>query len=283
MSQQAVLRNHRFLRFNPLVLIGAILSGFFFLSPYLLMFLTSLKPTSELFSSPITIFPHHWTWSNYINVWHFAPIAGYLRTTMIIAGTSTVIVIFVAVPAAYSTARMRFRGRKVYLGVILLTQMLAPVALLVGLYRQFVLIGLIDSLFSLIITNAAFNLAFAVWILNGYFVSIPLEIEEAAMIDGCSRFRILRSIVLPLALPGLVTAIIFTFIAGWNEYVVALTLINTPSKWPITLGITSFMGRFNVDYQYLFAASLISIVPVVILFGLIEKHLVSGLTAGSVK
>jgi multiple sugar transport system permease protein len=271
------------LRRRPLVLVGALISGLFFLWPYVVMFLTSLKPTNELFSTPITLFPRHWTWSNYINVWHFAPIAGYLRTTLIIAGTSTVIVIFVAVPAAYATARMRFRGRKAFLGMILLTQMLAPVALLVGLYRQFILMGLIDTVFSLILTNAAFNLAFAVWILNGYFVSIPLEIEEAAMIDGCSRFRILRSVVLPLAMPGMVTAIIFTFIAGWNEYVMALTLINTPSKWPITLGITSFMGRFNIDYQYLFAASLISIVPVVILFALIEKRLVQGLTAGSIK
>ena len=201
MSQSVDMKRVKSFSHKPLLIIGALLTAFFFLSPYILMFLTSLKPTGELFSNPVTIIPHHWVWSNYINVWHFAPIAGYLRTTLIIAATSTIIVIFAAVPAAYCTARMRFRGRGIYLGLILLTQMLAPVALLVGLYRQFVLVGLIDSLFSLILTNAAFNLAFAVWILNGYFVGIPLEIEEAAMIDGCSRFRILRSIVLPLAMP----------------------------------------------------------------------------------
>jgi multiple sugar transport system permease protein len=266
-----------------LLMLCAAFTALFFLSPYLVMLFTSLKPTSELFTSPIRLLPMRWVFANYTQVWRVAPIGKYLENTLIIAGTSTVIVMLVAVPAAYATARMNFRGRGLYMGLVLLTQMFAPVALLVGLYRELVLVGLVDTLTALIITNAAFNLAFAVWILNGYFSSIPYEIEEAAIVDGCGRFAVLGRIVLPLALPGLVTALIFTFIAAWNEYVLALTVISSPGKEPISIGVTSFIGKYNVDYQYLFAASLIAIVPVVILFALIEKRLVEGLTAGGIK
>jgi multiple sugar transport system permease protein len=136
---------------------------------------------------------------------------------------------------------------------------------------------------ALILTNAAFNLAFTVWILNAFFRSIPQEIEQAAMVDGCTRLGALMRVVLPLALPGIVTSVIFSFIAAWNEYVIALTLINTPEHQPLTLGITSFIGLNQTQWQYLFAASAIAIVPVVILFASIERYLVSGLTAGGVK
>lgn len=262
---------------------AAALTAAFFLSPYLVMLFTSLKPTDELFSAPVRILPQDWTWSNFVTVWQAVPLLDYVKNSLLIAGVSTIVVICAAVPAAYCTARLRFRGRNAFLSLVLITQMFAPIALLIGLYREFVLIGLVDSLMALIITNAAFNLAFAIWILNGYFISIPVEIEEAAAIDGCNRPTALLRVVLPLALPGVVTAIVFTFIVAWNEYVVALTLINSPENRPLTLGIAAFMGRYTVEYQYLFAASLIAIVPVVILFALIEKHLVTGLTAGSIK
>jgi len=131
--------------------------------------------------------------------------------------------------------------------------------------------------------NAAFNLAFSVWILSGFFSGIPAEVEEAAMLDGCSRWQVMRRVTLPLSLPGLLTAIIFTFIAAWNEFVVALTLTSSPDVRPLTVGITGFVGLYEVQWHYVFAVSLIAIIPVVILFISIEKWLVSGLTAGSIK
>jgi multiple sugar transport system permease protein len=140
-----------------------------------------------------------------------------------------------------------------------------------------------DSLIALILTDSAFNLAFSIWILNGYFSSIPKDIEEAAMLDGLSRFQAMRKVILPLAMPGVVTAVIFTFIAIWNEFVVALTIISSTSKEPLTVGIESFIGQYQTQYQYLFVASLIAIVPVVVLFAFIERFLVRGLTAGSIK
>jgi multiple sugar transport system permease protein len=167
--------------------------------------------------------------------------------------------------------------------LVLITQMFSPIALLIGLYREFLQFGLVDSYWALVLTNAAFNLAFTIWILNAYFKNIPAELEQAAWMDGCSRRQALTKIVLPLAAPGLVTAVIFCFIAAWNEYVIALTLINTPENQPLTLGVTSFIGLNETEWQYLFAASLIAVVPVVVLFGMIERYLVAGLTAGSLK
>jgi multiple sugar transport system permease protein len=161
--------------------------------------------------------------------------------------------------------------------------MFSPTALVVGIYREWFELTLVNTYGALILTNAAFNLAFAVWILHGFFSSIPTAVEEAAHLDGCSRFGTLRRVMLPLTLPGLVTATIFAFIAAWNEYVVALTLMQDDAKKPLTVGINSYVTGYEQHWDQLFGASVIAIVPVVVLFAVIEKHLVGGLTAGSVK
>lgn len=255
----------------------------FFLFPYVVMLLTALKPDAELVTVPPRLLPEHWEFKNFVDVWKAAPIARNLVVTLIVAGASTVITLIAALPAAYYTARNRFRGRQTFMHIVLITQMFSPIALLVGLYREFLQVGLVDNIWSLVITNAAFNLAFTIWLLNAYFQSIPVELEHAAWVDGASRRTAMRRIVLPLALPGVVTAVIFCFISAWNEYVIALTLINSAHNQPLTVGVTAFIGLNHTQWQYLFAASLLAIVPVVALFGLIERYLVSGLTAGALK
>jgi multiple sugar transport system permease protein len=253
------------------------------LVPYLDMFATALKPDDELFLQPPNILPIHWQWNNLVNVWRVAPIGGYLKVTLIISVSATALVMLVAMPAGYYTARREFRGRRLFMLLVLVTQMFAPTALIIGIYREMLSLNLINSYLALIIVDAAFNLAFAIWIINSFIRSIDIEIEEAAWIDGLGRFRTFVRVTLPLALPGVVTAIIFTFISVWNEYVVALTLISSQSMEPLTLGVASFIGKFTIQYQYLFASSLIATVPVVILFVFIERYLVGGLTAGSIK
>jgi multiple sugar transport system permease protein len=254
-----------------------------FLIPYIRMLTTALTPYDELYSIPAEYLPTWFDFSNFVTVWDSAPIASYIINTLIIAGAATVVVLIVAVPAAYYLARFRFKSRNLILLLVLATQMFAPTSMVIGIYREFVALGLVNTYTSLILVNAAFNLAFSVWILSGFFSSIPAEVEEAAMLDGCSRIKVLRTITLPLALPGLLTAIIFTFIAAWNEFVVALTLTSSPEIRPLTVGITGFIGLYEVQWHYVFAVSLIAIIPVVILFISIEKWLVSGLTAGSIK
>ncbi|QWT24167.1 carbohydrate ABC transporter permease [Subtercola sp. PAMC28395] len=253
------------------------------LSPYLVMLLTSFKPSSELVSVPGTLFPKNWDFSNYINMWTAAPVAQYLANSLLVAGVSTVLVLLIAVPAAYATARFTFPGRRSYLFFILIAQILAPIALIVGLYREFATLGLLDSLPALIIINTAFNLSFAIWLLRGFISTVPATLEEAAWMDGSSRIRALWTIVLPVIRPGLVTAGIYAFIAGWNEFIVALTLISSEDKKTLQVGITQFIGRDNIQWQYLFGTSLVAIIPVVVLFLFVEKHLVGGLTEGSVK
>ncbi|MFD7448711.1 carbohydrate ABC transporter permease [Kitasatospora sp. NPDC059827] len=252
-----------------------------FLFPYLEMVVTALRPADELRDA--TYLPRHFAWSNFVGVWQESTLGDNLRVTLLVAGGSTLLALLVALPAAYYTARVRYRGRRLFLLLVLVTQMFQPTSLLVGLYREFYQLSMLNSVWTLILCNAAFNLAFAVWILTAYISSIPVELEEAAMLDGLGRIGALRRVVLPLALPGVVTAVIFTFISAWNEFVMGLTLSTDPGSQPLTVGINSFIGNYTVQWNYLFAGSVVAIVPVVVLFALIERHVVSGLTAGSVK
>ena len=253
------------------------------LAPYLVMLLTALKPEAELRTTPPRVLPVAWQPGNFVAVLADPAFQGWLRVSLVVATLSTVLVVVAAVPAAYHTARHRFRGRTAFLLLVLVTQMFSPTARVVGLYREFFELDLVNTYTALILTNAAFNLAFAVWMLRAFFAGIPREIEEAAAVDGCGRVRTLLSIVLPLAGPGIVTVVIFAFIAAWNEYVVALTLMTDPAMKPLTVGITSYVTAYVQHWNLLFAASTLAIVPVVVLFALIEPYLISGLTAGSLK
>jgi multiple sugar transport system permease protein len=253
------------------------------LSPYGVMLVTALKPERELRMTPPRLLPVDWAFGNFVAVLADPAFQTWLRASLVVAVVSTALVLLAAVPAAYYTARHRFRGRTAFLFLVLVTQMFSPTALVVGLYREFFELELVNTYAALILTNSAFNLAFAIWILRAFFASIPREIEEAAAIDGCGPVRTLVRIVLPLSGPGLVSAAIFAFIAAWNEYIVALTLMTDPARKPLTVGITTYVTAYVQHWNALFAASIIAIVPVVVLFALIERHLVSGLTAGSVK
>lgn len=251
--------------------------------PYLIMLIVSFKSKAEVYSIPPTFFPVNWTFTNFLDIWRLVPLVDYLLNTLIIAGGATVLSLTCAIPAAYVLARMKFAGKKLYLYLIMITQMFSPIVLLVGLFREIHWLGLMDSVWGLVLTNAAFNQAFAVWILSGYFSTIPYELEQAAWLDGCTKWQALRRITLPLAVPGIITTVIFVFIAAWNEFAVALTFISTETSKPLTVGIYAFFGMYDVQWQYVFATSLVAIVPVVILFLSIEKYLISGLTAGGVK
>ncbi|MFL6055351.1 MAG: carbohydrate ABC transporter permease [Actinoallomurus sp.] len=259
------------------------LVAFVFIAPYLEMALTALKPDRELTKSPTTFLPKHWDFANFVNVWKAAPIWKNMQVSLIVAAVATLIALLVSLPAAYYTARHRFRGRGAFLLLVLVTQMFAPTALVIGIYREMVALNLTDTLLGLILVNAAFNLPFCVWILHGYFSSIPKALEEAAYLDGAGKIKALTRVTLPLSLPGLVTAVIYTFIGAWNEYVVALTITSSPDRQPLTVAVPGFVTSYQQHWQYLFATSLIAIVPVVFLFVFIERYLMGGLTAGSVK
>lgn len=253
------------------------------LYPYFVMFTTAIKTNDEMYSTTAGILPKKYVWSNLTDVWSAAPIAKYMLNSMLVAGGATILAILCGIPAAYALSRMRFKGKGFFMGAVIMSQMFSPVVLLVGINRMMSNIGLKDSLLGLILLNAAFNQAFAIWLLRGTFTSISSEMEQAAKIDGCGTVQALIRILLPMAAPGIITTLIFVFINSWNEYTIALTLISTDILKPITVGINVFYGFNMIQWQYLFATSIYATIPVIILFLCIEKHLVAGLTSGGVK
>jgi multiple sugar transport system permease protein len=256
-----------------------------FLFPYVIMLIGSLKGRFDVLAVPPTFFPKAWHPDNYIKMWSASqtPLAANLTSTLVIATGATLLMLVACIPAAYYTARFRFPGRGAFLFLVVVTQMLQPTLLATGLFQEFGAIGLIDTWLAMILINAAFNLTFAIWILHSFFASVPREINEAAQIDGASNWTSLIKVNLPLVWPGIVTAVIYTFVASVSEFSASLVILSTDTKQTLPVALSKFVGQYDAAWQYLFGVSIVAIVPSVLLFMAIEKYLAGGLTAGSVK
>ncbi len=266
------------------MIIGSVVIIAVFVLPYLIMFFGSLKSQPEITKIPPVYFGSNFLFKNYVTMWSsdVDPFSGLLAT-VVISVFATLVVLLAATPAAYYLARFRFPGRLAFLFLVLITQMLQPTVLAVGLFREFLQLGLNDTWFAMILVNGAFNLAFAVWIMQAFFASVPKEIDEAAVLDGASKLQVLFKVSLPLVWPGIVTAIIFVFVSSWNEYAASSIIMTSNNKQPLTVSLPRFFGLYTAEWQYVFGVSIVAIVPVVILFAFIEKRLIGGLTAGAVK
>jgi multiple sugar transport system permease protein len=253
------------------------------LFPFFVMLVSMFKATEEIYHTPPYWLPKLPTIKNFIKVWDTIPLAGFFRSSLIIALGTVILNTLISVPAGYAVARLHFRGKKFILFALLVTQMFSPVVVVISLFKIVIKIHLIDTYISVIIANAVFTTPFVIWMLNGYFSGIPKGIEDAARIDGCTRVGALLRVILPIAAPGLVTTIIYTFIYGWNDFIFSLTFLQTGDKYPLTIGLYQFVGRFAVQWEQLLAAAFLAILPVLILFFLVEKQLVSGLAGGAVK
>lgn len=253
------------------------------LYPFYVMFITGFRSNAETTDMHfLHMLPTTWVWSNMKDIIQ-RDVLRYLMNSILLSVGATAIAMLCGIPAAYSMARMKFKGKNIFLGFVIMSQMFSPVVLLVGISQLMNTLKLNDSLIGLMLINAAFNQAFAIWLLRGTFLSISSEMEQAACIDGCNTVQALIRILLPMAAPGIVTTLIFVFINAWNEYTISTVLISTPANKPITVGITQFSSFNMIEWQYLFASALLATVPVVILFMCIEKHLAAGLTSGGVK
>jgi multiple sugar transport system permease protein len=253
------------------------------LFPFFVMLVSMFKSTEEIYNTPPYWLPKIPTIKNFIMVWDTIPLAGFFRSSLIIALGTVILNTIISVPAGYAVARLHFRGKKFILFALLVTQMFSPVVVVISLFKIVIKIHLIDTFFSVIIANAVFTTPFVIWMLNGYFSGIPKGIEDAARIDGCSRVGALLRVILPIAAPGLVTTIIYTFIYGWNDFIFSLTFLQSGDKYPLTIGLYQFVVRFAVQWEQLLASAFLAILPVIILFFLVEKQLVSGLAGGAVK
>ena len=270
-------------RGRPAVLLVTGIMLVVMLFPFLIMMTTMIRDGSEIYLRPPRWFPEAPTLANLTAVWAEYHLLTYFQSSFIVAVGTTLLNIVLSIPAAYAVARLRFPGRSFSLYLVLAIQMFSPVIVVISLFRMFARTGLIDSYLSLILANTVFTMSFTIWMMTGYFRSIPIQIEEAARIDGCSRVQTIRRIMLPVAAPGLVTAMIYTFIWAWNEFLFALSFIKSVEKMPLTLGIYRFVGRWSTQWELLTAAAFLALIPVVLLFYLIERRLVQGLAGGAVK
>jgi len=255
----------------------------FMLFPFFVMISTMLKSGKDVYSSPPFWIPTHVEWSNFVTVWTQYDLASYFSVSIVIALGAMALNALLCVPAAYAVARLEFPGRKLALYMLLMIEMFSPVIVVISLFKIIKRIGLYDTLWSIIIMDALFTVAFNTWMMNGYFRTIPKDIEEAALIDGCGRLQTMTRIMLPIAVPGLVTVMIYAFIFAWNEFLFGLTFISSRNKMPLTIALYNFVGRWTTQWQYLCMAAFLALIPVLVLFYLIEKRLVAGLAGGAVK
>jgi len=253
------------------------------LAPFAVMLLTAVKPLGEVATRPLL--PATWQPRNLLDVWTAdgGALAVFFRNSLVLAGGSTALTLALALPAAYALARLPVPGKRLFRQALLATQMFAPIVVVVSLYRLAANMGQTDSLGALVVMNAAYSMAFAVWLLTAYLAAVPEDMEEAARIDGCSRLSAFTRVILPVAGPGVVTTVVFVFIAAWNEFVLAFTFLSSPANKPLTVGLYGFASAYAPRWNLLMAGSLWAILPVILLFAVIEKHLAEGLTAGAVK
>jgi multiple sugar transport system permease protein len=254
------------------------------LFPYAVMISTAIKPGDEIMAFPPTWFGSTVQLSNFAEMWDKVGFGQALANSLYVALASTALCLLVAIPAGYAMSRFRFAGQGAYRLFLLITQMLSPIVLVIGIFRLMALLGLIDQLNSLVVTYAAFNLAFSVWMLQSYFATIPKEIEEAAWIDGASWLQSLRLVFLPMALPALAVTAILSFIFAWNEFVLALTNLRSSDNYTLTLKVFDLVGgRYSIEWDIVMAATLLATVPVAIVFAWLQRYLVRGLALAAVK
>ncbi|MBP1990630.1 carbohydrate ABC transporter permease [Paenibacillus eucommiae] len=273
---------------QPLVYICAVLISLFAVSPFLWMIITSLKSQTEIYSNPVSYFPKQINLEGYKGMLN--PNADsnlnfmkWFYNTTIVSLLTTVFSIVISALGGYSMSRFRYRGRMAIGYLILITQMLPGSLLIIPLYIIMKDYNLLNSHFGLVIAYSTIAIPFCTWMLKGYFDSISYSIDEAAMVDGASRWMTFVRILLPLTLPGLMVTSIFSFLTSWNEFLFAQTFLSDYDKWTLSVGIASFQGQYVVNWDYLMAGSVITTLPIVIAFWALQKYLVSGMTAGAVK
>jgi multiple sugar transport system permease protein len=207
----------------------------------------------------------------------------FFRNSVVVSLATAAVVTLVATAAGYAFSRFRFKGKAAIVFLLLLTQMFPVVMLIAPIYRLMTPLGLTDSLTGLILTYTAFNVPFAVFLMQSFFAAIPKELEESAMIDGCTRFQALVRIICPLTLPGMGATLGFVFTAAWSELLFALMLINSEERMTFPVGLLTFVSKFSVDWGQMMAAGVLALIPACLFFAFVQRYLVQGLTAGAVK
>lgn len=257
---------------------------FIFISPIFIMLNTSLKKYEDIIKWPLTWFLRKFEWINYkVVLFGEKSILPALKNSLIVSSCSSIICIIVGILAAYAISRYKFRFRKIVMLIIILTQMFSEVILATPIYIVFKNLNLLDTKLALIIANCAICLPMSLWLLYSYFTDIPKEIEEASWVDGCSRLQGVIYILAPLIFPGLITAFLFAFIRAYGDLIFSRTFILTSANRTIAMALTDFQSLYKTTWETQMAASVISMLPTLLIFIFIQKYLIKGILGDSIK
>ena len=255
-------------------------NGFF---PAVWILLTSLKTETELIRSPITYLPEAATLDNYVTAFTAQPILRFMWNSFVVASLSTVLCVLVGAFAAYALTRLRMPYRNLIMSVLLAISMFPLISLMVPLFKVMRELGLLNTYLALILPYAVLSLPVCTLVMASFFQDIPPDLEAAAMVDGCSRVGALFKVIIPLSAPGVFTAAILAFVNAWDEFLLALTMMNRVSMRTLSVGITLYQGEFAFPWPLISAALVVAIVPICILIAVFQERVVGGLTTGGVK
>jgi ABC-type glycerol-3-phosphate transport system permease component len=253
------------------------------LAPFLWMISTSLKDPAEVVLRDPTIIPQSFAVQNYADAFNRGNFGRYIVNSVVVALAVTFLSLVLATLSGYAFARFRLFGGKAILLGILATQMFPAILLAIPLYILIRNLGLLNSLVGLVLVYTTFALPFCVWMMRNYFLSIPKDLDESAMVDGATRLQALRSVVLPVAMPGIAATGIFSFILSWNEFLYANTFISSAELRTLPVGLQSLIGEYTTDWGLLMAGAVITTMPIVIIFFFVQRRLTQGLASGAVK
>lgn len=251
--------------------------------PFYFMLITSFKPEAEILKTPIQYLPVPFTFENYINAWNDSKFALYFFNTVALSVGTLLLVTAVSMMAGYAISRYKFRGKGVAMVIFLITQIVPGALLLIPLFTILQTLGLINTMTSVVLATSATLLAYCSIMMQGFFSNISVSLEEAAWIDGCTRFQAVMRVLFPLLLPGLVATGAYAFVNAWNSFLLPLILLTDPDKFTLTLGLKSLIGQYTISYGRLAAAGIICLIPAIAMFAYIQKYMVEGLAAGAVK
>ncbi len=278
---QAQRRRQKLVRNS--VLIGLqILLAFVILVPFLWMFSVSIKPANEPFAIPVRLWPENPTFQNYENAF-YPEFRRYFLNSIIVSVATMILSISIGLLAAYSFGRFRFRGARVLLVAIILAQMFPIATMIIPLYKIMNGLRLINTYPALILAYLTLTLPVSIWMLRGFIQNIPPELEEAAMVDGCTRLQAFRRLVVPLARPGIAATAVWIAVVTWQEFLFALAFTTTRDMRTLSVGMADFQGQFGIRYGELMASSVMVSVPIIVLFFFLQRYFVAGLTVGATK
>lgn len=266
--------------FDYLIAILLVLLSIF---PIIWLFLTSVKSTNEIYSWPVKLFPSQPTFQNYVNLFNMGSFGRYYLNSFIVSGSATILILITGTLAAYSFARIQFKAKRTLMMVVLALLLFPPVAVVPPLFLIFRNLNLINNYISLILGHTALYLPLAIWILTNYFRTLPKNIEDSALIDGCTTFQMIFKILLPMSLPGLIAAGLITFVFSWNEFLLSLVLLSKNEMRTVVVGISLYPGEYSFPWELISSAIILAIIPIILLTLIFQKYIISGLTAGATK